>query len=1067
MQGNFNVGLRIAMVLILAFAMVVPGHGQESDVDKPDKDVWVEATVMDLRQRRDGETLWLMHTYVAASREEGSTPEKVQAAVERERRRLRPPSGQGDGHTGYKEVLQLIGGVAAMAPLPHAKAAGAIKFAAGVLLGGGVDRAFKSMGDAYRAREWRILREDMDRLYEHRLERQIVSDFEVEMARDDERKAIGVKDVLPPQSSRPDDTVAAVLDRHPEFRQLRLLTQTRDAVKRNSGLVAGVKETLDGFQEEMEDGFQALRQETRDIREQLKTAEQRRIERASEAHALQVKLEGLRGASFVASTVIGWSDPKLGSQVGAVANAGIDVFEAFKKFEKVIANDVGGQLTQFAAAALTGNILAAIIPVLGIFLEPGPSPEAQILEAVHALQEQVETLNKEMHDRFARVDDQLRSIAKRMEKGLDLIVQNQVDMLGRLQDIRMSLQDQQTMSEYILAELRRQEVVLREWLESMHLLPCLIYGETQETMSLDTYQLCRGKIVAIGRDDTLANAQKTAGDVDQRLGDFEQFPDDVALQSLNAFRLATVHEGELLPAKVVGPERLVKVARMADTFLLRWPEYAGEQDLKATSPYALAMQARFAALRAFTEALRNDLFRYANPYADEGGSENAFYKTLESGWQAYQEMRRRVEQEVRADRENHALMIWPHSETRPPRRRSSFYWRDAAAREISDAEVEEIVHAAMKGGRAAGFAGQWDLSHLALFTPPGYGSQDEFLTEVMTEIQDGFEGDEWQFVLMLMRQGLVEAIVEQAYTIHDHPITVADSWQSDTGFRQAVIPWRERPDHDELLKNRDWTSQVVIDREYGMAILLRPTCGRERDKVIISGTEIRRLKLDVTLSGPHHKIQSVRDNWASDLLAFHAAGALASTITRYGVYRGRGLGRNWTRSCADEIEAIFQRDREEGSRRISERLARTEEWGNWNAAIDLAEAHVKGWLRQVLYDAAGQEPVIAELLAQTTMRSPERLMRKENMTLWRALRESSGRIVRLRHALKHPAIVEWLRNGYGHAGILRTKYLGVDPLPSVQVAADTREQMAGEQGRLPIKPLADSAGRVLAAMPAL
>ena len=1034
MKGSFNAGLRIAMAAVLTMIMIVPGHGQDSAVDK---NVWVEAMVMDLRQRRDGDTLWLMHTYVTASKEAGSTPEDVRAAVERERHRLRPPSEQAGRHTGYKEVLQLIGGVTAMVPWPHVKVPqAATRFVIGTILGGGVDRALKGTGDAYRARQWRILREDMDRHYEHRLERQIVNDFATEMARDDERKAIGVKDVLPPQSSRPDDTVATVLDRHPEFSNMRRLIETRDEVKRNNGLVAGVQETLEGFQEEMEDGFQALQRETRDIREQLKTAEQRRIEEADEAQALQVRLEGLRGAAFVASTVIGWNDPRLGSQVGAVANAGIDVFEAFKKFEKVIANDAGGQLTHFAAAAMTGNILTAITSVFSIFLDPGPSPEEQILEAVDALKEQVETLHKEMHERFARVDDQLRSLARQLEKGLDLIVQNQVDMLERLRDIRMSLQNQETMSEYILAELRRQELVLREWFESMHLQPCLIRGETQKTMSLDTYQQCRGKLVAIGRDDMLANAQKTAADVPQRLRDFEQFPDDVALQSLNAFRHATVREGEFLPAKVVGPERLAKVAGMVDTFLLRWPAYAGAQDLEATSPYARAMQAHFAALRVFTEALRNDLFRYANPYADEGALENAFHKTLEAGWQAYQDMRRRVEEEVRADRENHAL-IWPHSEAEPPPRRLSSYWRDAGAQRISDAEVEEIVHAAIKGVKAEGFAGQWDLTQLARFTPPAYGSQEKFLTDVLSEIQMAFEGDEWQFVLMLMREGLVEAMVGQAYTIHDHPITVSNSWQSSK-HRQAVIPWRKRSDREELERNGEWTSQVIIDREYEMGIVLRPSCRRESDDIIIKGREIRSLRLDVTLRRRNQQIESVRDNWSSRHLARQAAGTLADKIERYRVYHASGLGRNWSRSCADEIEAIFQRDREEASRRISQRLARTEEWRHWNAAIDLAEAHVKSWLRLVLYAAAEQEPAIAGLLGQTTLRSPERLMREENMTLWEALRESSGQIARLRHALKHPVIVDRLRSGYGHSGILRTKYLGIDPLPSVEVATDTR-----------------------------
>ena len=440
--------------------------------------------------------------------------------------------------------------------------------------------------------------------------------------------------------------------------------------------------------------------------------------------------------------------------------------------------------------------------------------------------------------------------------------------------------------------------------------------------------------------------------------------------------------------------------------------------MKATSGYAQAMQAHFAALRGFTEALRNDLFRYGNPYADDASLENAFNTTLDAVWQAHEDMSGWIQREVRADRENHDL-VWPHGEVKPYQRiLGSHYWRDVAAEEISDEEVEEIIEAAIKGGTSVGFANQWDLGILT--PPPGYKSQREFLTDVMIEIQGALNGEEWQFVLMLIREELVKVILDQTYTIRD-----------------AVIPWRERSEREELRKDREWNWQVVIDNQYGLRMVLEPYCG---DEVAIEGEELKRLELDVWLDGPNQKILAVRDDWASNLLVNNAAKDLADKIHKYGTHpaRGQRLRVNWSRSCADEIEAIFERDREEGSRRISERLAQTEEWRNRNAAIDLGEAHIKSWLRMILYDAAEQEPAIADLLSETTMRSPERLMREENMTLWEALEESSRQIVQMRQRLKQPAIVEWLRSGYGYGGVMRTMYLGIDPVPSVQVAPDTR-----------------------------
>ena len=999
------------MVGILLVAPAASEHVLGSDWDKPNKDVWIEATVMTLRQDQDeksAERLQLMATYVSAARQPGSTPETVRSAVTEALRRLEPPSGQAAPSANYTEVLQLLGAQFGEGPLKAARWVG--------LLLNEADKNFRRSEDLHRAHKWRVQQEAMDGLFAQRLERRIVAEFATEMTRSEAMRAIAVRSILPPQASRPDDSVSEIMARHPKFQQIHLLMDTKDAVERNRRLVDEVKMDQKQLGSDLVKELEIVRKEVLSIGHQLQTESQRHAERARESEALRVKLEGFRGAAYVASVVIGMSNPDLAQQVSGLANASIGVYEIFDRFKKVIDADVSGKLTAFAVAALTGDILEVVMPVIALFIDTGPTVDQKILEAVQDLREQVHALHEEMTLRFGRVDEQLRAIARQLDKGLAVIADNQWNMQQELTQIRMSLDEQDVMMDYLHAELMRQTQQLEEWLRALHILPCLVEGDSFDTMSRDRYQECRSTIAALPQSGIFANAQKSVLEAEQQLLNFREWPDDMTMQGFRGLHAASPRERDRLPDGVVGFERLVRVLRIFDKFLLRWPEHIGENDLQATSRYARTMRAHLDALRLYTEALRNELFRYANPYPSEEYLDNAFARMLDAAAQAIGEMMSRVAKEVRVDRENHD-MYWRHDKVgRRPRRR---HLRDLHVRPLTDSEIEEIVD----GGKRGGLAGRWDISDLREWSPSAYpGGQRAFLQHVMREVQDGLRGNGWRFGLMLLREGLLE--------IQMHHFLSAR--KSDDGNPRVIVPWNERRDSGELRKNRHWKWRIDIDKSYEFLMVIQPQC--DADPVEIDAEHRVRVTMDVWLDGEYEEILEARDNWDVARMADYAAESLGDELYDYGRRRRRELrpGR-----CREEVKAIFNRDRQEGSRRITQRLSQTEEWRNWNSAIDLSQAYLTNWLRLLFHHAAEQDTAIFNLLRGPKMVSPERLMR-EGLTLWDALKESQRQIEVMRDALRRPAIVKWLKTGYGHQGVMTTRYLGVDPVPSPEVALQAR-----------------------------
>lgn len=159
----------------------------------------------------------------------------------------------------------------------------------------------------------------------------------------------------------------------------------------------------------------------------------------AEAKRAQEKLSVAKSGIYILATLVGFVDPKLGKQISIIGNAGVQIADALIKFSAQVAGLGGLQaLTSLSTVVLTGNILGAVMALMPLFVDSGPTPEQMILEQVGKLRQQVHQLRVEMHGRFDRIDKSLNTIYETLNKRFD-----QIDLtLGKLtEDVRVIQKD--------------------------------------------------------------------------------------------------------------------------------------------------------------------------------------------------------------------------------------------------------------------------------------------------------------------------------------------------------------------------------------------------------------------------------------------------------------------------------------------------------------------------------------------------------------------------------------------------------------------------------------------------
>ena len=335
------------------------------------------------------------------------------------------------------------------------------------------------------------------------------------------------------------------------------------------------------------------------------TAAQRMADR-TKAEEDRVRIAGMKSIVFLASTLVGFKDPDAGRAIQTISDAGFKIYEAIVAFNGL--SQTGG----WASAVLTGDIVGAILPVLALVIDTGPSAEEIIIEELGHLREQVSAVRQQMHERFDLVDARLVKIHDTMIDGLSSISKqigvNQEDLIEHLVQVRRTLREHDAKLDDLYHTTVERTQAIRELIVHFAISHCVRQrGEWPTTGITETeFRSCLNAIRTLALDG-LENAQitlpKSPLTIAQTLRDY---PDEATKAVAQEFRSRSGNS--YLPEQVVGPQSWAYVARTHDEFLNHWPEFAMGTNSAA---YARRMNDYRDNLNDYIKAISNDLASYA------------------------------------------------------------------------------------------------------------------------------------------------------------------------------------------------------------------------------------------------------------------------------------------------------------------------------------------------------------------------------------------------------------------------------------------------------------------------
>ena len=148
---------------------------------------------------------------------------------------------------------------------------------------------------------------------------------------------------------------------------------------------------------------------------QERAAEEAAAKREQDQYLRELEQQAQRSGVFLVSTLFKSVDPQFGERFEVVANTTLNVVAALEKFENALTN---GAVTA-GSVILTGNLLGAGLAIAGLFADKGPSTDELIMKQLGQILTAVNTMRKEMHDRFDRVDRSLNTIYTEMITGFN------------------------------------------------------------------------------------------------------------------------------------------------------------------------------------------------------------------------------------------------------------------------------------------------------------------------------------------------------------------------------------------------------------------------------------------------------------------------------------------------------------------------------------------------------------------------------------------------------------------------------------------------------------------------
>jgi hypothetical protein len=161
---------------------------------------------------------------------------------------------------------------------------------------------------------------------------------------------------------------------------------------------------------------------------------------AAEAAEQQLSLDAFRASFSIVANLISFIDPEFGQNLSVAGDAAVQIADALNGWLTATSGlSALADVSSLSTIVMTGNVLGAVMNVINLFGDSGPSPDQMILEEIGKLRQEVNQLRTEMHDRFDRIDEELNQIYSTMQERFDLIDIQLGKINGKLDVIQESL----------------------------------------------------------------------------------------------------------------------------------------------------------------------------------------------------------------------------------------------------------------------------------------------------------------------------------------------------------------------------------------------------------------------------------------------------------------------------------------------------------------------------------------------------------------------------------------------------------------------------------------------------
>ena len=837
----------------------------------------------------------------------------------------------------------------------------------------------------------------------------------------------------------PDDDIDSIAEQMPELAEFKAVLSIQDEQERTRKLIEQTKAVVERSQGELS----RIIREGQERTEELLLADwqrerQRELARKKAAIA-QVKMEGLQGAAFVASSIVGLVDPRAGRQLGAVAQATLQVFDAVQKFN---ANSkLADGLTGFAGAALTGDVLGAGLTLIGTFIDMGPTADQLMLSEIGKVREQLQTLRGDMHKRFGRLEAQNVAIFDSLDQGFSAIQKHleagNEETWRRLTTIHQELEQQSQTLKEVQNLIIGQTELLIAYLHATEIESCVQMKEDFPTrrMSEDQFVECIGKIRALATSGHLDQLQFSEGDRDPVVGIVDSYDRSVRLAMK---KMVAMHPLELaiLPERIVGPAAWRALADAHDKVMADWPEQA---NLLQGTGYGEAMAAYRRDLILAADAIAEDYARFelGDPSAF-GAWYHGLRKRIKNLEESIKNAVTNLEEEGKKGESDHLAYLGPYDGLGGP-----YDGRDRSTmqRDIGTGAWER----AWPQGRGETCRVKHNdnpLRRPELAWNEDLVNEDLVKADFVLAPQDRLEIDTakdkiWHRWMNDMRRktrrileesnpGLVNMINMNMVDIFPCIYGWSQTRIAEIGTEKEVDEWRS--------KHRGQDPWGLEQTAYMLAKLkIEIKCGGEKVIEEFDGFMERREEFHefaaITKYGRtvDHRIVSADHQEVERSMMRAAIQHLIGDVER----ANNSLMGVEVRACRETLERRYHGARREISKAAAEKLSKSDEWKKIQQEFEEADVYLAAWL--LLAGVDGLEipaPAAAIVTGAGQLPDPDSILGKVidsgEPYLWEVPDILRAELDRSEALLGHREISEWMNGRRGSYRLRNTAYLGID-----------------------------------------